>query len=64
MGNFSMAFMHFLSYFLLNVEKIHSHAIFFPLYPYTLLILNSIYKDTFSLNQLVALSQQMLFHEC
>ena len=45
-----MAFIHLLSYFLLNVAEIYSHAIFFPLYPYTVLVLNSVYKDTFWLN--------------
>ena len=39
-----MAFIHLLSYLLLNAKEIHSHAIFFPLYHYTVLILNSIYK--------------------
>ena len=50
-----MSFIHLLSYFLLNAEEIDSHAIFFPLYPYMLLILNSIYKNTFWLNQYLLL---------
>ena len=33
MQNFEMAYTHLLFYFLLNAEEIHSHAIFFPLYP-------------------------------
>ena len=37
--------------FLLNADKIHSHVIVSPMYAYTLLILNAIYKDTLQLNQ-------------
>ena len=56
-----MAFIYLLSYFLLNAEQIHSHAIFFPLYAFDF---NFCIQGYILIKSIASRTQLKLFIEC